>query len=98
MRGGHHAVTHWVDLDVGRRVRTLRKEASITQAALAAACGITFQQIQKYEKGSNRISISMLWQIARALNLPLATLLPPENRPKESELGKVWERVWWAAR
>jgi DNA-binding XRE family transcriptional regulator len=58
-----------IDLHVGRRVRLQRKACGLSQQGLAQALGVTFQQVQKYECGSNRISASKLFQIAQALNV-----------------------------
>jgi transcriptional regulator with XRE-family HTH domain len=55
-----------VDVHVGRILRTRRKELGQSQSALAEALGVSFQQIQKYESGSNRISASMLFRAATA--------------------------------
>jgi len=55
---------HPVDLHVGRRVVEKRMALGHTQTDLARALGLTFQQVQKYEKGANRISASKLWDIA----------------------------------
>lgn len=63
---------HPVDLHVGRRVRDLRKTLGVSQGRLADALGLTFQQVQKYERGTNRISASKLWDIARALKVDVA--------------------------
>uniref|UniRef100_UPI003983C95A helix-turn-helix domain-containing protein n=1 Tax=Phenylobacterium sp. TaxID=1871053 RepID=UPI003983C95A len=57
---------------VGLRVRMRRKEMGVSQEKLAEALGITFQQVQKYERGANRVSASKLWEIARALGTPVA--------------------------
>lgn len=57
-----------VDVAVGRRMRNRRKALGISQEALGEALGITFQQIQKYESGANRISASKMFAAARALN------------------------------
>ncbi|MGR6431048.1 helix-turn-helix domain-containing protein [Rhizobium sp. PAMB 3174] len=65
---------HEVDVIVGRNVRILRTQKGISQTELADAIGITFQQVQKYEKGSNRISASRLHQIAEFLGIGIATL------------------------
>jgi transcriptional regulator with XRE-family HTH domain len=56
-----------IDKYVGERMRTRRKELKLSQEALAALLGITFQQIQKYERGTNRISAGRLFELARAL-------------------------------
>jgi transcriptional regulator with XRE-family HTH domain len=59
---------HPVDRHVGLRIRMRRKELGISQERLADALGLTFQQIQKYERAANRVSASKLYEIARALN------------------------------
>ena len=60
-----------VDVAVGARIRLLRKVRGLSQQALAEAAGVTFQQIQKYERGANRVSASKLWEIAAALKTPV---------------------------
>ena len=60
-----------VDVHVGARMRELRKSQGVSQTDLGSAIGVTFQQIQKYEKGTNRVSASMLYAIARRLAVPL---------------------------
>lgn len=55
-----------VDLHVGRAIRTRRKELGQSQSELADALGISFQQVQKYERGANRISASMMYKAAAA--------------------------------
>ena len=57
-----------VDLHVGARIRMRRKILGVSQERLADDLGLTFQQVQKYERGANRVSASKLWEIARALN------------------------------
>jgi transcriptional regulator with XRE-family HTH domain len=63
-----------VDVAVGARIRLLRKMRGLSQQALAEAAGVTFQQIQKYERGSNRVSASMLARIAQTLQAPVAEM------------------------
>jgi transcriptional regulator with XRE-family HTH domain len=63
---------HPVDLHVGQRLRHRRWMAGMTQQQLANAVGIKFQQIQKYESGANRISASRLWDLSRALSVPVS--------------------------
>jgi transcriptional regulator with XRE-family HTH domain len=60
-----------VDKHVGSRMRTRRLLAGMSQEKLGEALGITFQQIQKYEKGTNRISASRLQQVSRVLGVPV---------------------------
>jgi len=55
-----------VDLHVGSRVRQRRLTIKQSQSALASDCGLSFQQIQKYERGTNRVSASVLVQIAKS--------------------------------
>lgn len=61
-----------VDVFVGNRVRIYRTLKGFSQEALGAALGLTFQQIQKYEKGQNRIGASRLWDISQTLQVPVA--------------------------
>ncbi len=61
-----------IDTHVGARVRIRRKFLGLTQSDLAAALGLTFQQVQKYERGSNRISASKLFETAKTLKAPVA--------------------------
>lgn len=63
---------HPVDRHVGLRIRMRRKEMGVSQERLAESLGITFQQVQKYERGANRVSASKLWEIAAALKTPVA--------------------------
>lgn len=60
---------HPIDAHVGLRVRLRRQMLGISQNELGHQLGVTFQQIQKYEKGANRIGASRLYEIANALNI-----------------------------
>jgi transcriptional regulator with XRE-family HTH domain len=64
-------VPHAIDRLVGLRIRMRRKELRLSQGKLAAELRLTFQQVQKYERGDNRVSASKLWEIARALDVPI---------------------------
>ena len=64
-------MSHPVDVHVGKRIRHRRWLVGMTQQQLAAAVGIKFQQIQKYETGANRVSASRLWDIASALDVQI---------------------------
>lgn len=70
-----------MDVALGAAVRIRRKTMGISQEALAEQCGISFQQIQKYENGANRISFSRLVQIARALRCRVIDLLEVLDGP-----------------
>lgn len=62
---------NFVDRHVGNRVRMRRLLVGMSQEKLGELLGITFQQVQKYEKGSNRVSASRLYQISRVLGVPV---------------------------
>lgn len=61
-----------VDLHVGARIRMRRKLLGVSQERLADQLGLTFQQVQKYERGANRVSASKLYEIARSLQTSVA--------------------------
>ena len=61
-----------VDLHVGARIRMRRKILGVSQEKLADDLGLTFQQVQKYERGANRVSASKLYEIARSLQAPIS--------------------------
>ena len=60
-----------IDIHVGKRVKLRRNILHITQQQLGEMLGLTFQQIQKYEKGGNRIGASRLWDISKVLGVPV---------------------------
>jgi transcriptional regulator with XRE-family HTH domain len=64
-----------MDIALGAAVRIRRRTIGLSQEALAEQCGVSFQQIQKYENGANRISFSRLVQIARALRCRVTDLM-----------------------
>jgi transcriptional regulator with XRE-family HTH domain len=72
-----------VDIEVGHRIRLHRMNAKISQEKLGDAIGVTFQQVQKYEKGVNRVGASRLTQIATALRVAVNVFF--ENMPEASE-------------
>lgn len=61
-----------IDVEVGRRLRLQRKLLGMTQVGLASGLGITFQQVQKYERGTNRIGASRLAEVARILRVDVS--------------------------
>lgn len=66
---------HPVDIAVGHRIRARRKAARISQSKLATHLGVSFQQVQKYERGTNRVSASKLAEIASTLETTVADLM-----------------------
>lgn len=77
-----------IDIAVGARIRLLRKVRGLSQQALAEAAGVTFQQIQKYERGANRVSASMLTRIAKTLGVPVAEMFG-ENSASSGAVDEV---------
>ena len=73
-----------IDRHVGLRIRMRRKELAISQERLAEAIGLTFQQVQKYERAANRVSASKLWEVARALNTSISYFYEGLGKPEES--------------
>lgn len=71
-----------IDVHVGSRVRLRRNMLGMSQEKLGEALGITFQQIQKYEKGANRVGASRLQAIATVMNVPVSFFF--EDAPGES--------------
>ena len=63
------AEPHKVDVEVGKKIRVQRTMKKMSQTELGNRIGVTFQQVQKYERGSNRVSASKLVEIARALDV-----------------------------
>ncbi|MGA0607779.1 helix-turn-helix domain-containing protein [Phenylobacterium sp. VNQ135] len=61
-----------IDLHLGRKLRRRRKLLGLTQQELAGACGVRFQQIQKYECAANRMSAARLWQLSEVLDAPVS--------------------------
>jgi len=82
-----------VDVHVGARIRLRRRRVGIAQAQLAADLDLTFQQIQKYERGSNRVSASTLYALARLLQTPIAWFfegLPPADATTQADLEATY--------
>jgi transcriptional regulator with XRE-family HTH domain len=59
------------DTEIGKRIRALRLERGLSQTELGNLLGVTFQQIQKYEKGANRVAAGRLQRVAEALEVPI---------------------------
>jgi transcriptional regulator with XRE-family HTH domain len=78
-----------MDIALGAAVRIRRRSLGISQEALADQCGVSFQQIQKYENGANRISFSRLVQIARALKCRVVDLMDVLDSPEREGAGEL---------
>ena len=86
---------HPVDIHVGSRLRLRRRLLGMNQTDVGKAHGLTYQQIQKYERGANRISASRLYQLGRILDVPVSYFfddMPPLDESTMSRLrGGVQE-------
>ena len=91
------AKSHTVDVHVGARMRQRRSLLGMSQTKVGDAVGLTFQQIQKYERGSNRIGSSRLFEFAKVLDVPLTlaapacrlvALIKPQFEVGRGEVGK----------
>ncbi len=71
-KAGAETDPHPADRHVGRQVATVRVQSDVSQAQLARSVGISFQQLQKYENAKNRVSASMLYEIAKSLGVPVS--------------------------
>ena len=78
-----------MDIALGAAVRIRRRTLGISQEALAEQCGVSFQQVQKYENGANRISFSRLVQIARALKCRVVDLMDVLDAPDRESAGDL---------
>lgn len=89
-----------VDFHIGAKIRNRRKELKLSQEQLGNVAGVSFQQIQKYENGANRISASMLVKIAGALDVPPTWFFEdlPAGIEDNSEASRAEaERQQWLA-
>jgi transcriptional regulator with XRE-family HTH domain len=92
-----------IDVHVGGQIRTRRLLLGMNQEELAQRLGLTFQQVQKYESGANRVSASRLWEIAAILKMPIGYFFPghqgqhPPNeqlqRPESIELIRFFYAI-----
>lgn len=80
-----------VDEHIGQRVQLRRVMMGLSQKDLAKICGVTFQQIQKYESAGNRISASRLFELSTALETPVSFFFSglPGNMPENNRTGKI---------
>jgi transcriptional regulator with XRE-family HTH domain len=76
------------DVEIGRKIRALRLQRGLSQSGLADGIDLTFQQVQKYEKGTNRVSAGRLQRIAEMLNIPVTFFYAGmSSRAKKREVG-----------
>ncbi len=75
-----------VDVHVGSRIRMRRQILKMSQEKLGDQLGVTFQQVQKYERGANRVGASRLWRLSQVLDVPIAFFF--EGLTNEIEAGE----------
>lgn len=83
-----------IDIHVGSRIRLRRTLLGMSQSKLGDAIGLTFQQVQKYERGTNRVGSSRMYELARVLDVPIAYFFEDmtsgtANRSRQHLLGNV---------
>jgi transcriptional regulator with XRE-family HTH domain len=93
------------DVEVGRRIRARRMATQMSQMELACRVGVTFQQVQKYEKGTNRVAAGRLKRIAKVLQVPILyffddseesardDVTPPEDNLRALRLMRAYSRI-----
>lgn len=84
---------HEIDTHVGEKLRQFRWLAGLNQTQLAEKMGVKFQQVQKYETGTNRISASRLWMASEALDKPIAAFFPQPEGEAPAEQDEVQDRI-----
>ena len=83
------ANSHSVDKAIGGRLKNFRQRANLSQTALGKHLGVSFQQVQKYENGTNRISAASLMKIARFLNISIGDLLSSQDQGSRKSAAGV---------
>jgi transcriptional regulator with XRE-family HTH domain len=98
----HPRATSAIDREIGARIRARRLEVDMSQETLGDTIGVTFQQVQKYEKGVNRVSASTLINIAKALEVNAAEFLPAlgaaprdgsSDDPEARSIARIYARL-----
>lgn len=92
---GQKLVRHPIDVHVGGRMKSRRREPGVTQTQLARMLGVSFRQVQKYEHGGNRLSASRLYEVACALGVPVDYFFEGlDRRPPTDSGAKTRTRKW----
>lgn len=73
-----------VDAEIGKRIKKRRQQLRLSQTALGAAVGVSFQQIQKYERGANRVSAATLYEMAKSLDVPIGYFFEALHGPRSA--------------
>jgi transcriptional regulator with XRE-family HTH domain len=86
-----------LDAALGERIRRRRRELGMSQSALGGKLGITFQQVQKYENGTNRVSATMLVKLSDALGMPVTEILHEAEKAAPANDAKAEDAQLLAA-
>lgn len=92
LQWGLRVVTKTVDEFVGKRLRARRKFLGLTQDAVAKHLGVTFQQVQKYELGRNRVTSSVLYELSVILKVPVDYFFEGHNS-KITKISKIEDKI-----
>ena len=79
-----------IDVHVGNRIRLRRTLLGLSQEKLASLLGLTFQQVQKYERGNNRVGASRLWDISKVLDVPISFFYEDMDREVAQQSPRVF--------
>lgn len=79
-----------IDVHVGNRIRLRRILLGLSQEKLAGLLGLTFQQVQKYERGMNRVGASRLWDIGKVLEVPISFFYEDMNKDVASQSPRMF--------
>ena len=82
-----------IDIHVGAQLKLFRTLKGLSQERLGDELGVTFQQIQKYERGSNRVSASMLYRASQALQVPVSGFFEGLNGDREALPQQPFDRL-----
>jgi len=82
------------DSEIGRRIKLRRLELGMSQSSLGDALDLTFQQIQKYERGSNRVSAGRLQRVAQILDVPVTFFFSDLGKSGGSQLFKLMDSAY----
>lgn len=93
---GKPFVINEIDVQVGRMMQIMRTKMGMSQKDLAKITGVTFQQIQKYETASNRIFASRLYEIARAMELPIGRFFGEMDKGEtyDAQMVKIIKQIY----
>ena len=80
-----------IDIHVGNRIRIRRQLLGLSQEKLGSLLGLTFQQVQKYERGVNRVGASRLWDISRVLDVPINFFFDDMNKETAGQSPRMFQ-------